>query len=298
MSKAFELDKSKFGAFKEQLTKLGFKFEKRQYQVFLARYDKFTVNLYESGKVTFGGSDKELQQEVEWFLGKLGGKAPEVQKKAGFEGRTRIGTDEVGKGDFFGPLVVAGALLDKEAEEKLAKLGVKDSKEIKGDRRIMEMAEDIAMILGSERYEIISINPSKYNELYAKMENLNIMLGWGHARAIENLLRKNEGCELAISDQFGDPDFIASSLMEKGKTIELIQITKGGRDLAVATASVLARAKFVSAMEKMSGDFGFEFPKGASAKVVEAAKEFISTKGVESLGKVAKLHFSMLEDKR
>ena len=298
MSGAYELEKSRFEEFKRHLAKLGFKFEKRQYQVFLARYDKFTVNLYESGKVTFGGSDRTLQQEIEWSLGKLGGKAPEAAKGAGFEGRTRIGTDEVGKGDFFGPLVVAGALLDKESEERLSKLGVKDSKEIKGDERIMNMAEDIAVILGSERYEIITIKPSKYNELYAKMQNLNVMLGWGHARAIENLLRKNEVCELAISDQFGDPDFIASSLMEKGKTIELVQITKGGRDLAVATASVLARAKFVSAMGKMSDDFGFEFPKGASAKVVEAAKEFIATKGVESLGQVAKLHFSMLEDKR
>ena len=298
MSGAYELEKSRFEEFKRHLAKLGFKFEKRQYQVFLARYDKFTVNLYESGKVTFGGSDRTLQQEIEWFLVKLGGKAPKAAKGAGFEGRTRIGTDEVGKGDFFGPLVVAGALLDKESEERLSKLGVKDSKEIKGDERIMNMAEDIAVILGSERYEIITIKPSKYNELYAKMQNLNVMLGWGHARAIENLLRKNEVCELAISDQFGDPDFIASSLMEKGKAIELVQITKGGRDLAVATASVLARAKFVSAMGKMSDDFGFEFPKGASAKVVEAAKEFIATKGVESLGQVAKLHFSMLEDKR
>jgi len=298
MSGVFELEKGRFGEFREHLAKLGFKFEKRQYQAFLARYDKFTVNLYESGKVTFGGSNRELQQEVEWFLGKLGGKAPAAEKGAGFDGRTRIGTDEVGKGDFFGPLVVAGALLDGEAEERLRQLGVKDSKEIRGDKRILDMAKEIMKILGAERYDIVAINPAKYNELYAKMENLNTMLGWAHARAIENLLRKNKGCELAISDQFGDPDYIASSLMEKGRNIELVQIHKGGRDLAVASASVLARARFVTAMGKMSDDFGFEFPRGASEKVVGAAKEFIAAKGVAALGQVAKLHFSMLEEKR
>ena len=298
MSGAFELDNSRFGEFKSHLAKLGFKFEKRLYQVFLARSEKFTVNLYESGKVTFGGSDRTLQQEVEWFLGKLGGKAPAAEKGAGFEGRTRIGTDEVGKGDFFGPLIVAGALLDEKTEERVEKLGVKDSKEIKGDKKILEMAKGIMNILGRGRYEIVAINPPKYNELHAKTKNLNVMLGWAHARVIENLLERNKSCELAISDQFGDPDYIASSLMEKGKTIELVQIHKGGRDQAVAAASVLARAKFVSAMANMSEDFEFEFPKGASAKVVEAAKEFIEMKGVAALGRVAKLHFSILDEKR
>jgi ribonuclease HIII len=298
MSAVFELGKGKFEEFRKHLAKLGFKLEDRQYQVFLARYGKFTVNLYESGKVTFGGSDKELQQEVEWFLEKLGGKAPEKPKGAGFEGRIRIGTDEVGKGDFFGPLIVAGALLDEEAEKRLAKIGVKDSKEISGDKKMLEMAEGIAEILGRDRIEVITINPLKYNELHAKMGNLNLLLGWAHARAIENLLRKNKDCTLAISDQFGDPDYIASSLMARGKTIELVQITKGGRDLAVASASVLARAKFVSAMNKMSDDFDFEFPKGASEKVVKAAKEFVEARGVAPLGKVAKLHFSILEEKR
>lgn len=292
MSGVFELEKAKFEEFRKHLAKLGFKFEKRQYQAFLARYGKFTVNLYESGKVTFGGSDRELQQEVEWFLAKLGGKAPAV-KTAGFDGRTRIGTDEVGKGDFFGPLVVAGALLDDAAEKKLRQLGVKDSKEISGDKRILEIAGGIKEILGQDRYDIIAINPERYNGLYARIGNLNVLLGWAHARAIENLLKKNKGCDLAISDQFGDPDFIASSLMENGKEIELVQITKGGRDMAVASASVLARAKFVSAMKRMSDDFEFEFPKGASAKVVEAAKEFVEEKGVAALGQVAKLHFSI-----
>lgn len=297
MGEAPVVDKKRFDDLKKHLTKLGFEFEDRPYQVFLARYDKFTVSLYESGKVVFGGKDRALQNEVEWYLSRIGATKPEKQK-AGFEGRTRIGTDEVGKGDFFGPLVVAGALLDEETEKRLEQIGVKDSKEIKGDKKIMEMAEDIAVIIGSERYEVITINPSKYNELYAKMKNLNLMLGWAHARTIENLLKKNNDCGLAISDQFGDPDYIASSLMERGRSIELIQIHKGGRDLAVASASVLARAKFISAMGKMSDDFGFEFPKGASAKVVETAKEFISVKGVAALGQVAKLHFSMLEEKR
>jgi len=298
MGSVYKLDRGRFDDLRKHLKVLGFKFEERPHQVFLARYDPLTVNLYESGKLTFGGNDPVLQREVEWFLSKLGAGTEKPAPGIGFDGRTRIGTDEVGKGDFFGPLVVAGALLDKNAERDLRQLGVRDSKEIKGDSKILAMAKEIMKILGPDRYDIVAINPSKYNELYAKMKNLNTILGWAHARVIENLLKKNRDCGLAISDQFGDPDYITGSLMEKGRTVELVQIHKGGRDLAIASASVLARARFVSAMGKMSGDFEFEFPRGASAKVVKAAKEFIVAQGIANLGQVAKLHFSILDDER
>lgn len=291
------IEEVKYDDFRKHLKKLGFKFEEREHQIFLARYDKLTVNLYKSGKITFGGDDK-IRQEVEWYLSKLGAKMDDPTPGVGLEGRTRIGTDEVGKGDFFGPLVVAGALIDGESEKRLRQIGVKDSKGIKGDKRIIELADGIERILGTGRITVVAINPPKYNQLYAKMGNLNIILGWAHARAIEDLLGKNEVCELAISDQFGDPDYIAGSLMDKGKMIELVQTHKGGRDLAVASASVLARAKFISAMGKMSEKYDFDFPRGASADVVEAAKAFITARGVAPLGEVAKLHFSILDEKR
>jgi len=298
MGGVYKLDRERFEDLRKHLKALGFKFEERPHQVFLARYDPLTVNLYESGKLTFGGNDQVLQREIEWFISKLGAMTEKPAPGVGFDGKVRIGTDEVGKGDFFGPLVVAGALLDEETEKKLRQLGVKDSKEIKGDNRILAMAKEIMNILWPNRYDVVAINPPKYNELYAKLENLNTMLGWAHARVIENLLKKNKDCGLAISDQFGDPDYIAGSLMEKGRAIELVQIHKGGRDLAVASASVLARARFVSAMGKMSDDFDFEFPRGASAKVVEAAKGFIAARGTANLGQVAKLHFSILDEER
>ena len=292
MGNVHKLDREKFDDFKKYLKKEGFKFERRPYQVFLARYDKFTVSLYESGKVVVAGKNQSLQNEIEWFLSTIGGKDQKKEESLGFEGRTRIGTDEVGKGDFFGPLVVAGAMIDRKSETSLLKAGVKDSKRIKSDKRMLEISLEIKRILGAKRIDVVTIRPDKYNDLYSKIGNLNELLGWAHARAIENLLKKNKDCKLAISDQFGDSNYIASSLMEKGRAIELIQIHKGGRDVAVASASIMARARFISEMERMSEKFDFQFPRGATETVFEAAKKFILQHGVPELGQVAKLHFS------
>jgi ribonuclease HIII len=291
MGGVYRLDRKRFEDIRKHLKALGFKFEERPHQVFLARYDPFTVNLYESGKITFGGNDQVLQREVEWFLSKLGAKADEPVPGIGFDGKMRIGTDESGKGDFFGPLVVAGVLVTPEKEKALEKVGVKDSKKIGSDKRITEIARDIIGAVGPHSYSIIVIGPAKYNELHEKMRNVNKILGWAHARAIENLLKENADCRLAIADQFGDPDYIGRSLMERGKRIELIQVHKGERDIAVAAASILARKAFLKSMAKMSEDFGMEFPRGAS-EVIEAAREFSDRHGKEKLNAVAKMHFS------
>jgi ribonuclease HIII len=123
------------------------------------------------------------------------------------------------------------------------------------------------------------------------MGNVNRILGWAHARVIENLLKENADCRLAVADQFGDPDYIGRSLMERGKRIELIQVHKGEWDIAVAAASILAREAFLKSMAKMSEDFGMEFPRGAS-EVIEVAREFSERYGKEKLNAVAKMHFS------
>jgi ribonuclease HIII len=139
-------------------------------------------------------------------------------------------------------------------------------------------------------FSVVTINPAKYNELYSKFKNLNNLLAWGHARAIENILEKKE-CKKALSDKFGNESLIKNALMTKGKTIELEQRVRAEDDIAVAAASILARAEFVARMKKLSLDYKMDFPKGASDRVKVQGKLFVQKYGFDSLTNVAKLHF-------
>jgi len=202
-----------------------------------------------------------------------------------------IGTDESGKGDYFGPLVVAGVFLDAQTMPKLEALGVKDSK-LLSDKRCHELAVQIRQIC-RERFEQVEIPPETYNKRYEDFrregKNLNVLLAWGHARAIESLLERSS-CSYAVADQFGDERYILSKLMEKGKQVKLVQLPKGERYIAVAAASILARDKFLARLEKLSREYGIELPKGASDLVVTAARRIVEAKGSAELRKVAKLH--------
>ena len=200
----------------------------------------------------------------------------------------RIGTDESGKGDYFGPLVVAGIFLPEEQENVLAELGVKDSKKF-SDNRVRELAD---LIKKGYTHSIVAIGPEKYNGLYSKLRNLNRILAWAHARAIENILEE-VNCKLAVTDQFGDKSYVLNALMKRGKTIELIQRPKAEEDLAVAAASILARAEFLKRLYFLSQDIGIELPKGASPLVEEAGLKLVKAQGVQALDKVAKRHFKI-----
>ena len=197
-----------------------------------------------------------------------------------------IGTDESGKGDYFGPLVIAGVFLPDGQEEVLKEFGVKDSKRT-SDGRARELAE---IIKNGYAHSVVSIGPERYNELYAKLRNMNRILAWGHSRAIENILEKIP-CRLAITDQFGDRAFVMNALMKKGKRLELIQRPKAEEDLAVAAASLLARAEFLKRLYFLSRDIGVDLPKGASSMVEEAGVQLVRKHGVQILDKVAKKHF-------
>jgi ribonuclease HIII len=198
----------------------------------------------------------------------------------------RIGIDESGKGDYFGPLIIAAVFVDATTQGELRLMQVRDSKKI-SDGRILEMAPDIKTICP---HSVIAIGPPKYNELYAKIRNLNRLLAWGHAKALETLLERVT-CERAISDQFANEQLILNVLQEKGRKIELEQRTKAESDLAVAAASILARAEFLLRMKRLSSEVGTTLPKGASPAVELAAKMIIKKHGQERLGTVAKLHF-------
>ena len=198
----------------------------------------------------------------------------------------RIGIDESGKGDYFGPLVIAAVFVTPALEQDLALMQVRDSKKI-SDGRILELAPDIRLLCP---HSLVAIGPQRYNELYAKIKNLNRLLAWGHARALENLLQQVE-CDLAIADQFGDERLILNALQEKGKQIRLVQRTKAESDLAVAAASILARAEFLQRLDRLSQELNTTLPKGASPAVELAGRMVVKKYGRERLGTVAKMHF-------
>lgn len=203
-----------------------------------------------------------------------------------------IGTDESGKGDYFGPLVCAAVYVNQKTENDLILCGVKDCKKL-SDKKVLEISQMINMIC-KNNFVIIEISPEKYNELYKQFKNenknLNHLLAWGHAKAIEELLSKVDA-NIAIADQFADESFIISKLQEKGKKIKLIQMPKAEQNIAVAAASILARARFLEKIEGISDKYKMKLPKGASLSVVEAGKNFVNLYGEENLNKVAKIHF-------
>jgi len=208
-----------------------------------------------------------------------------------------IGTDESGKGDYFGPLVSAGVYVDEQTANALLSNGIRDSKEL-SDNKNIELAQKV-MEICKGHYSIIEISPEKYNDLYEQFKrekkNLNTLLAWGHAKAIEELLSKVE-CNTAIVDQFADERFILSKLQERGKKIKLIQMHKAEQNIAVAAASILARARFLEKLSKLSSEYKVDLPKGASQSVVETARKITDTYGKETLRKVAKIHFKTTKE--
>jgi len=278
------------GKIEEFFTQKCAAFESLQYAYFKAKLSNCNAVFYESGKFVIQGKDIEnLVAEFEKFMGISSANSEDKetsQETTAADYPCYIGTDESGKGDYFGSLVVAGVMVDESNKEDFIKLGIKDSKKL-NDTTIKKFA---AHIKNNSIFSIVTINPEKYNELYGKFNNLNKLLAWGHARAIENILLKKK-CEYALSDQFGDESLIKNALAKEGRKITLEQRHRAESDIAVACASVIARAEYVIRMENMQKKYNFEFSKGASDLVVAQAKNFCKQFGKEELNKVAKLHF-------
>src|SRR5437870_3725660 len=274
------------------LEELGFEFSPKEYMLFFAQKNKLSVAVYEKGpKVLVQGRDVEefVQFELEpKILGEAKLGYEEVHSPEMFE--PHFGVDESGKGDFFGPLVVAGVYVDRGIARKLIDAGVQDSKRIGSDARIRAFAETTRKRTAG-LIETVLIGPERYNELYQKFGNLNKLLGWGHARVIENLLAKKSDCPRALSDQFADARVIEQSLLRHGRKIDIEQRTKAESDIAVAAASILAREAFINWLERRGKELGFRLERGASANVKEIAKKLVESKGAGVLREVAKVHF-------
>jgi ribonuclease HIII len=274
------------------LEEKGFTFREVPYTLYGAQKQKLTINAYTSGKLLVQG--RGAKEFVEFTI------EPEIvgEAKLGYDEvhnpemfQPHLGIDESGKGDFFGPLVIAGVFVDGDLPHQLLDLGVKDSKMITSDQKALDLADAIKELITLDRFNVIVISPEKYNDLYVKFRNLNRLLAWGHASVIENLLTRWPNCPRALSDKFAHETLIQRALKERGKKIVLQQRTKAESDIAVAAASILARAAFLDRLKSLGDKAGVKLPKGASAQVKAAAKEIVKKSGAETLKSVCKFHF-------
>ena len=264
-----------------------------QYSVWRAKNLSFQAIYYTSGKLLIQGKDvSKVSDEIDSIIKNKNINECTNKNDDNIKIEEKyIGTDESGKGDFFGPLVIAGVQVCEENKRLFIELGIKDSKKL-DDKKIKQLA---VQIKNNAIYSVVVINPQKYNELYSKFNNLNKLLAWGHARAIENILDKSP-CSYALADKFGDESLIKNALMTKGKNIILNQIVRAESDIAVAAASILARAEFVKRIDEMQEKFNVTLSKGASSKVVEEARNFVNIYSFERLNEVAKMHFKTVNE--
>jgi ribonuclease HIII len=291
-----KLTEKQAATLKKLLEERHYKFREVPYARFAAEKEKTNLVFYESGKLVIQG--KGTQEFIEFVL------EPEILQEARLGYETvlnpelllpRFGVDESGKGDFFGPLCIAGVYVNADVVNAWKGSGVRDSKNIGSDKRIKELSELIRKTAGCVT-TVVPIGNEAYNRLFFKMRSVNKMLAWGHARVIENLMGQRYQMKplpvRAISDQFAsDKATVAKALMSMGREIELVQKHRAEEDLAVAAASILARNEFITRLAGLEKQYEMALPRGASAAVDAAAKEFITKHGVANLPKVAKMHF-------
>lgn len=201
-----------------------------------------------------------------------------------------IGVDESGKGDYFGPLVVAAVHSNPEHAAFLSEIGVDDSKKL-GDEKILRLAPEI---MKRCEHSIVLVSANSYNDVYAKMQNLNHILAWGHGKAVEQILNECK-CDNVLSDQFGQASLVKNALRTKGINVNLYQRPRAESNIAVAAASILARATFVQEIARMENHFHMPFPKGCSDTTLKSAMLFCEAHDRSNLHSVAKLHFKLTQ---
>ena len=209
------------------------------------------------------------------------------------------GSDESGKGDYFGPLVVCCAYTDEALSEKMQEMGVKDCKQM-SDKSVLTTGAKLRALLGPTGYAVVKLGPAAYNRLYSKIKNINRMLAWAHGTAIEELLEKRQSCPRVVVDQFAPTETtILRALKTRGKAIKVEQRHKAESDIAVAAASVIAREIFLRDIMKMGEEvFGppaegrENVPAGSSDPRVRAlAEEMVRKEGPVWLMNHVKAHF-------
>lgn len=280
-----QFDVKRADELRKALAEQGFSFAEPPHTLFQGKKEGIICTLYASGKLMVQG--KKMKEFIEYFL------EPEILRTFTYgydhdrvDRTPRIGIDESGKGDYFGPLCVAGIYADATGIETLLKLGVKDSKKLQ-DSTICTIGPKIRKEFA---HELIRIGPPKYNELIEKFGNLNLLLGWGHATAIDNLIERTK-CENVIIDQFAAEHVVIRALKQKKREALLKQRPRAEEDVVVAAASILARECFLLSMKALSEKIGVHLPKGAGSEIIKVGKKLVQEHGREILPTVAKVHF-------
>jgi ribonuclease HIII len=280
-----KLDLSKARKLRAALEERGFALSQPAYTLFAGRKPGVSCTLYESGKLVVQG--KEMGEFIEFFL------EPEILETVGYgyesleiDRSPRMGSDEAGKGDFFGPLVVASLFAEGDGVTELVDLGVTDSKRI-ADDKVIRLARKLR---ATYPFHVLRLMPTKYNELYDKFGNLNLLLAWAHAAALESLYEKTK-CSFALVDQFAREHVLEKMVARRGLAIQLTQRTKAESDPVVAAASILARAGFLEGLDELSRGCGTTLPKGAGSPVIRAARSLYLQAGPDLFPSIAKIHF-------
>ncbi len=253
-----------------------------QYVKWHIKGEDFSAVMYKSGKLVLQSSNDSLIEGVSEKLSKTDSNI-----------EPHIGSDEVGKGDYFGPLVVCAAYVSDEELKKIKELGVTDSKDL-NDEDIVRIAKDLKVDLC---HQVKIIKPKEYNDLNSKYQNVSILLAKAHSEVCSKLFRdlKEEGKKISFVsvDQFSKSK---KRLENEFSDLDLLlkQFHKGERDIAIACASIIARYEFLQEMSKMEEEYHFKFPLGAT-HVISKGKKFVKSFGEDELYNVAKVSFKTTE---
>ena len=278
-----------------------------QYALFQADDGDTVVTLYESGKAVFQGKDADLASQywietekinagtVHYTNSDEKGKKEkkEIKKDMKLYNATTIGSDEVGTGDYFGPIAVTACYVNKENKDFLEELGVRDSKKLT-DEKILEIVPKIVRVIP---YNTVILNNKEYNSRYSSNINMNAIKAIMHNKVLSNISKEHNDFEYSVVDQFTYPNAYFSYLKNCSNIFRNITFLTKAEDqvLSVACASIISRYVFIKEMAKISKELGILIPKGASTAVDEVALKIASEKGFDVLTNYVKLNFKNTE---
>ena len=287
-SYTLKMDPSEAPDIRRFLLQHGFEITDVPHTIFGAKGPGCVVNFYKSGKLLLQGKEADTWRGL---MGDVTAAArpyhSALSKHPKPQPEQWIGTDEAGKGDYFGPLVITGVAIKRKDLEILQTLGVDDSKAI-ADGRVQEMVLGITALC---EVETIIISAAKYNQLHPQMRSVNRMLAWGHGKAIEALLERTDASWVLI-DRFAQMPQIRRGFGPLGLAANIDAWPKAEEDPAVAAASIIARAAYLRSLASLSKRYGLQIKSGAGAPTLAVARRFVSMHGKEALNEVAKVHFA------
>jgi len=277
MTTTLKFTAKEIAALRVQLESQGFEFKSLDYAHFSARGAGVVVNAYKSGKVVIQGKGAASFLEAH---GLASAAAPALAIPT-------AGSDESGKGDYFGALVVAAVVVRPDQAPELARAGVRDCKKM-GDTTIMRAAKAIRDLCP---HAIETLLPADYNDRHEEEGNVALFLSTMHAQALAAAISDAPACEHIVIDQFTFAERLEEALRKEGVTLPVEIRPKAEDNIAVAAASVLARAEFLITLRELGHDFGLELPKGAGPGVERVARDIFRSGGMDVLHTVAKTHF-------